>query len=220
MRAYTRYTAEDGYEIAMFPMEYLYMSQDEGGDYSHVNTYNIDFLGWGANGRIYQCPIYAPVNLECVAVSSEADNNRTYQSINKVHLADGSLDYLTISFAHDNNPITSLGDIILQGDLLGHTGTAGYVTGDHTHSCCGKGTYQGYTQRQGGHWDLTNRTHYWNAVYVNDTVVVQGFNHNWLTWGQPIPPTPTPSGYILRGQFPFVLYANKLRKLREKAQNK
>ena len=220
MRANTRYIADDGYEICEFPFEYLYMSQDEGGDYSHVNTYNIDFLGWGANGRIYNCPFYAPVTLECVEVSSASDNNRIYQSINKVHLADGSLDYLTIAFAHDNTPIHNVGDIIFQGELLGHTGTAGYVTGDHTHSCCGKGLYQGYTEREGGHWDLTNRVHYWLATYVNDTVIVNGFNHNWIEYSN-IPPTPPdPAGYILKGKFPFVLYANKLRKLREKAQNK
>ena len=60
MRAYERLVADDGYEVLLFPLEYMYMSQDEGGDYSHQGTLSMDFLGWGANGRVYQCDYYAP----------------------------------------------------------------------------------------------------------------------------------------------------------------
>lgn len=206
MVASERMVAPDGYEVCLFPFPYLYMSQDEGGDYSHVNTYNIDFLGWDSNGRVYQCPFYAPVTLQCVDIWDATSNNRVYQSTNKVHLADGTLDYLTIAFAHDDNPLYSIGDVIPQGNILGHTGTTGNVTGDHTHSCCGKGTYQGYTQRTGGHFDLTNRIHYWDATYVNDTTIIRGFNHDWRIWSSPVP-----TG-VGKSKFPWVLYARKLRK--------
>lgn len=192
--------ASDGKEICLFPFPYLYMSQDEGGDYSHVGTYNIDFLGWNSNGRVYNCPFYAPVSLKCVDIWDSTNNNRVYQSLNKVHLADGTIDYLTIAFAHDDNPLYNIGDIIQQGQILGHTGTYGNVTGDHTHTCCGKGTYQGYTNRN-GHWDLTNRIHYWDATYVNDTIIVRGFNHSWKRF----------TGKLFKKGFPFVLYTNKVR---------
>lgn len=201
--------ASDGYEVALFPMPYLYMSQDEGGDYSHQGTYNIDFLGWGANGRINQAPIYAPCTMKLVEYwnTSEGGHNAIFESVNKVHLANGQLDYLTIAFGHDSNPpITTIGSIVNQGDLCYHTGTYGNVTGDHVHTCCGQGHYQGYTTRSGGHADLTNRIHYWKAVYVNNTNIVQGFNHNWKSWNSP---SPTPIGK--RDKFPFVLYAKKLR---------
>ena len=210
MRAGERLVAQDGYEVALFPMPYLYMSQDEGGDYSHIGTYNIDFLGWGENGRIYQAPIYAPVTLKMVDIwnNYQGGNNQIFESTRPVHLANGNIDYLTITFAHDNNPIHSIGDIIQQGDLLCHTGTYGNVTGDHTHTCCGQGTYQGYTTRPPqNHQDLTNRIHYWDAVFVNDTVIERGFNHNWITWTGPIPPTPI----FKRSKFPWVLYAKKIR---------
>lgn len=209
MLANQKMVASDGYEVALFPLEYLYMTQDEGGDFSHTNTYNIDFVGWGASGRIYKCPIYAPCTLKCVSTSfSPTNNTRTYESVDKVHLADGTLDYLTIDFSHDDNPLYSVGDIIPQGDIIAHTGTTGNVTGDHTHSCCGKGKYEGYTQRTGGQWDLKNRIHYWNAVYVNDTVIVQGYNHDWIKFdGSITPPTP----FKIKHKFPWVLYAKKLR---------
>lgn len=179
--------APDGYEVCLFPFQYLYMSQDEGGDFSHAGTYNIDFIGWNGVSRVYQCPFYAPCTLRCVDIWDATSNNRVYQSVNPVHLADGSIDYLTIFFAHDDNPIHNIGDVIVQGQLLGHTGTTGYVTGDHTHTCCGKGQYQGFTQRQTGNWDLTNRIHYWDATYVNDTTIVQGYNHNWIDYYPPQP---------------------------------
>lgn len=204
-----RMIADDGYEVALFPFEYLYMTQDEGGDTSHTGTYNIDFQGWGSNGRIYKCPYYAPCTLKCVNTTFDTSNhNIVFESVSKVHLADGTLDYLTIAFGHDDEVPYQVGDIIPQGNLLGHTGTYGNVTGDHTHSCCGKGTYQGYTQRASGNWDLTNRIHYWNAVYTNNTVIVEGFNHNWREYQGGITPYASANS-----KFNWVLF-NKIRKFR------
>ena len=209
MRPMQRMVAPDGKEICLFPFEYMNISQNEGGSYSHENTYNIDFLGWGANGRVLQCPFYAPCTLRCVAIWDPNANNRTYESVNPVHLADGSVDYLTIEFAHDDNPRWTVGSIINQGDLLGHTGTTGYVTGDHIHSCCGKGRYQGYTYRPStidpstGHYDLTNRAHYYDCCYVNDTTIINGAGNPWVTYGGQIK--------LFKNKFPWVLYARKLR---------
>lgn len=201
--------AADGYEVALFPMPYLYMSQDEGGDYSHLGTYNIDLLGWGANGRIYQAPIYAPCTMKVVFYGSSYDwgNEVVFESVDKVHLPNGQLDYLCIGFGHDNNPpYTLVGSVVNQGQLCYHTGTYGYVTGDHTHTCVGQGHYQGFTQRASGNYDLTNRIHYWEGVYVNDTTIVQGYSHNWITWSGPSPLPTLPSSH-----FPWYLIANKLR---------
>jgi hypothetical protein len=209
MIANQRLVAPDGYEVALFPLKYLNMSQDEGSDYSHQGTYNIDFLGWGSNGRVYNCPIYAPCTMKVVNtwLNYAGGNTVTFESVNKVHLPNGQLDYLTISFSHDNNPpYTTLGAIVNQGDLCYHTGTYGNVTGDHIHTCLGQGTYQGYTTRPSGHMDLTNRIHYWEGVYVNDTTIINGYNHNWLTWT--IPPTPT---ITRKNRFKWILYSKKLR---------
>ena len=206
--------ANDGYEVALFPMPYLYMSQDEGGDYSHDGTYNIDFVGYNGTSIITNAPIYAPCTMKVVSVNLTwaGGNNVTFESVNPVHLPNGSLDYFCIEFSHDNNPpITTIGAVVNQGQLCYHTGTYGYVTGDHVHTCVGQGHYQGITERTSGNWDLTNRIHYWDGVYVNDTDIVQGFSHNWRTWVEPTPPTPTAVNNIKKHKFPFVLYARKLR---------
>ena len=212
MQAGQRMVANDGYEVALFPMPYLRMSQDEGGDYSHQGTYNIDLLGWNANGRVYQAPIYAPCSCKCVYLENTyaSGNDRVFESLNMVHTPSG-LQYIIFKFGHDNNPTaTYVGQTFNQGDVIAHTGTYGNVTGDHTHTCMGYGHWvnvsTSYTNRPPyGHQDFTNRLHYWDAVYVNDTVISQGYGHNWVTWTEPpVPPTPTRIG-----KFPWFIYYNK-----------
>ena len=203
--------ANDGYEVALFPMPYLNMSQDEGGDYSHQGTYNIDFLGWGANGRVLQAPIYAPCTMQLVAYNSGYawGNTCVFESLNTVHLPNGQLDYLCLALGHDSNPpITTVGAMVSQGQLCYHTGAYGEVTGDHVHACVGQGHYQGFTQRGTGNYDLTNRIHFWDGTFVNDTVIVNGYGHDWRIWG--VPPVPTRS----QKKFPWVLYARKLNRQR------
>lgn len=86
------------------------------------------------------------------------------------------------------------------------------VTGDHTHTCMGFGSWVSFsvsmTTRSTGHEDLTNRLHYWDAVYVNDTTIIQGYNHNWIEWTGPVPPTPSEVSF---NHFPWVLYSRKFR---------
>ena len=124
-----RMVANDGYEVALFPMPYLRMSQDEGGDYSHQGTYNIDLLGWDANGRVYQAPIYAPCSCKCVYLENTyaSGNDRVFESLNMVHTPSG-LQYIIFKFGHDNNPTaTYVGQTFNQGDVIAHTGTYGQV---------------------------------------------------------------------------------------------
>ena len=212
MKANQTLIASDGKEVALFPMPYLYMTQDEGGNYSHVGTYNIDLVGYNGSSVTVNAPVYAPCTMKVVNYmpSFSGGHGVTFESVDRVHLANGQLDYLTILFMHCNNPpYTKVGAVVKQGQLCYRTGTFGYVTGDHLHSCCGQGHYRGLVQRAGGNWDLANRIHYWNGVYVNDTVVKVGYGHNWKKYqgGSPSPsptPSPTPSGgTIKRDHFPW-----------------
>ena len=200
MRAGQKLVANDGHEVALFPLEILHMTQDEGGDYSHQGTYNIDFVGTYSN-----YPIYAPCTMKVVgtSLSYAGGNNVQFQSVDKVHLANGQLDYLTIEFSHDPNPpVTTIGQVVQQGDLCYHTGSYGYVTGDHVHTCCGEGSFQGSVSRPPNGWyDLANRIHYWDAVFVNDTQIVQGYGHDWRTWDEP----PVPPSTKKKHKFPFVI---------------
>lgn len=204
MVAHEQLVANDGKEVFLFPLDYLYMSQDEGGDYSHLHTYSIDFLGWGPTGRIYRCPYYAPCTCRCVQVGS---GSVVWQSTDKVHCANGDLSIMTFHVAHDDNAtIHYVGEVIQMGEVIGATGTTGNVTGDHLHLNVAKGTFQGFYDVGTGHYQLRNSVHIYNAMYVNDTVIVRGFNHNWKTYNGGI--TPSPRG---KYHFKWVLYAEKLR---------
>ena len=215
MRAGQTLVARDGYEVALFPMEYLNMSQDEGGDYSHQGTYNIDLLGWGSHGRVYNCPMYAPCTCKLVYKlgSGSGGNARFFQSVNQVHTPSGLM-YLQFYFGHDPSPpINTIGQVVNQGDLIYHTGTEGYVTGDHCHTCMGFGQWISWSasihenRNPAGSFDYENRMHYWEAVYVNDTTIISGYLHHWVTWDEP----PVPLITVNKSNFPWVLYANKLR---------
>lgn len=193
-----------GVEVLLFPLPYLYMSQNEGGDYSHAGTLAMDFLGWGANGRIYKASYYAPCSCTCIASTESA--NRIWQSDNPVLYADGTTDYVTWVQAHDNNPLP-VGTHLNQGDLLGHTGTAGFATGDHVHFNFAKGRYANWEQvPPHNNWQLKNSIHIYDACFVNDTVIIQGYNHNWITYQGGVTPTEKE-----KHKFPWVLYAKKLR---------
>ena len=207
MQPLQRLIANDGYEVMLFPLEYMYISQDEYGQTSHQDILAIDFLGWNSLGRVYQCPYYAPCSCTCITSTDASANNRIWQSTNKVHLADGSLDYVTWVVAHDNNP-PAIGTSLVQGQLMGHTGTAGYVTGDHLHLNVAKGQYANWEQVPPSYnWQLRNSMHIYNACFVNDTIIIDGEGHNWITWDEP--PTPTEKGK--KTKFPWVLYARKFR---------
>lgn len=206
MVAGERLQGRDGKEVMLFPLPYMYISQGEGESYSHAGTYNIDFLGWDANGRVYQCPYYAPCSCKCVHIfgSGTGANGRVYESLDKVHTPNG-LQYVSFLFFHDDNPTSVVGTRFTQGDLIGHTGTEGYVTGDHVHFNCANGKYAGYEHvppdNQG---QLVNSTHIYDICYVNDTVLVNDYDYPWQDFTD---------GKTLRSnqKFPWVLYANKLR---------
>ena len=212
MRAGQTLRDNHGYQVVLFPLEYMNISQGEGGSYSHSGTYAIDFLGWDSNGRVNNCPCYAPVDLKCVYASSIS--YRIFESLEKVHFADGTIDYLTIWFNHgDHNASIHVGDIFRQGEKCNETGTtAGSgstpVTGDHTHIIVGKGKYNGQMQVN-DNWTLRNQIHAYNGLFVNDTVIINDFNYNWKIY-EGGSPTPTPS--YRKYKFKFVLFDRKYKK--------
>lgn len=198
MLAGQRKVAPDGYEVMLFPFEVMYISQGV------HDGYCLDFIGWNAtnNTRIYKCPYYAPCSCKCVAKGSGGDWV-VFNSNSKVHCADGVLRYVSWQQGHDDTPC-NVGDTFTQGDLIGHTGTTGQVSGDHLHFNTATGRYAGWTNHH-----LVNSFDIWECCYVDDTDLYRPMTYNWVEYGgtPPIPPTPTKIG----GKFPWVLYSRKLR---------
>lgn len=202
MLAGERKVADDGYEVMLFPLEIMWMTQGE------HNGYCMDFQGAKYDSddnvvREYRCPLYAPCSCSCVARSSSGDW-QVYTSDNPVHVPGYALP-IKISFqiGHDNTP-NSVGDHFTQGDLIGHTGTNGQVSGDHLHYNIAIGEYKGWLNHQ-----LRNSIHIYNGCYVDDTVIYKDRDYTFYEYGE-TPPVP-PSGNPYKPKFPWVLYARKLR---------
>ena len=195
----------DGKEVMLFPLPYMYISQGENESFSHAGILAIDFLGWDADGRVYNAPMYAPCTCTCVAYIDSYNKGRIFQSVDRVHTPNG-LEYVTFMCFHDNNPIATIGERFRQGDVFAHTGTAGGVTGDHTHFNCANGQYAGWENvPPDNHGELVNSEHIYDICYVNDTILVEDYNYDWQYYQNGFIPSNKRKG------FPWVLYANKLR---------
>ncbi len=188
-------------EVCLFPLSYMYITQGEDGGYSHTGTLAMDFAGMSNT-----FPYYAPVSCRCVATLAD-NNERIFTSLNPVYLPDGTTSIISWVQAHDNNPIASVGDTFNQGETIGHTGTAGQVTGDHVHFNFARGEYDGW-EYPSGYAQLKNSIHIYNTCYVNNTTLQEPLNYNWKIYTPP----PTPIGYKKKG-FNWVLFGRN-RKLR------
>ena len=79
MQAGQRLIASDNKEVCLFFMPYMNISQGEN-EGSHVTTWNIDYLGWNTNGRVYNALIYAPCSCTCVYAEDGYNAGKSYTS--------------------------------------------------------------------------------------------------------------------------------------------
>jgi hypothetical protein len=201
MRAGQKMVDSQGNQVALFPMEYIYISQGENGSYSHQGILAIDFLGWNSNGRKLKCPYYAPCDCKVVY---HASYYNVWESLEPVVTPQG-LNYICFEVAHDDTP-PPLGTTAEQGDLIGHTGTNGHVTGDHLHLNTAIGHYQGFYTVATGKRQLVGSSHIYKTFYVNDTTIKNGYGYTWVVFNGGVIPT-----IRTTYRFKWVLYANKLR---------
>lgn len=224
MKALQTLYDKNGNQVALFPLTGFSISQTDTGTASHGGGavyWATDYLALDSNGnRIYRANCYAPCNIKCVFIN-RAECMAVWESVNRVRLADGTLDYLTLTCYHDNDiengtyPFT-VGNIVQMGHYFFKTGTGGTATGDHLHLETGKGRYQGSTSPSAGNpeykfhiTDYTNpkRVHNYNALYINDTSPYSSpSGYTWVTFRK--------GSAKISKKFPWVLYAKKLRRKR------
>lgn len=215
-----------GNQVALFPLEGFHITQTDYGTFSHHGgeTYwATDYIGWNSGGRVLHAPCYAPVDIKLIFKNS-TESMCVWESLEKVHLANDMIDYLTLVCYHDNRiedgTYYAIGTIKTQGEEFFRTGTGGNVTGDHIHLETGYGRYLTNTSTGSGTpeykfhiTDYTNpkRLHNYNALFINDTNPVQSpTNYVWKEFTGGI----TPPTELKNKKFPWFIYTNKLREKR------
>lgn len=151
---------------AMWFMNDLKITQAPGGNYSHKGTQNFDVVGVKNNN------IFAPFDCKVVKIHSGYNYGNTViiESTSKVDYADGTVDYMTMCFAHDNDISNlSVGKKISQGQVFYQTGTYGNVTGRHSHVTVIRGKYKNdmWTKNSYGNYCSPNAINPAKALFIS-----------------------------------------------------
>lgn len=139
--------ASDGYQVCLYPLESIRITQTCHGSTSHSSNKVSNTGLWDVTGVTGDNPkgyIYAPFDgIVMAVITGYVNGNQTMiQSKKKVHLANGKLDYACFGFAHDNVLDIKVGQEVSQGDFIGNCGSYGNVTGVHSHFLIGEGKWK------------------------------------------------------------------------------
>lgn len=202
MRPLETLVAADGYEVALFPCEALYLTPARDPDEHDVLA--LDFLPRDVNGNVIQgMQCYAPFSGTIVYTGN--DHNLILESDDLVHMPDGSLQYGRVMVAHSEiAPI--YGTHYHQGDLFYTTGNYGQSYGEHLHMEVASVASKSWQYWNNGGIGIYGAIHMWLALYVNDTVLLRPKDYPWQIYEGP-----TPVLEDKKKRFPWVLYARKLR---------
>lgn len=203
MRPNQRLVASDGYEVCLFPCEALYLSEARDPDEHDVLA--LDFLPRNIAGQaITAMPCYAPFSGTLVYTGN--DHNCILESDDLVHMPDGSLEYGRVLVAHSFiAPV--LNTHYTQGQEFYKTGNYGMSYGEHLHMEVAHVPNKSVQYWNTGGIGIYGAIHMWDAMYVNDTVLLRPENYNWVLWNGPAPPQVEDK----KKKFPWVLYSRKFR---------
>lgn len=154
-------------EKAMYPSKIIRITQrDHQG--THADCFATDEAG--PDGGISS--LFAPFTGIIKKIYSKDANEVWLESVEPVLFADGTKDYMTIMFCHDND-VSDLwvGKIIKQGEVFYQEGTKGYATGNHCHFECAKGKFTGtgWHKDAAGYWSINNGKLVTDCLFVDDS---------------------------------------------------
>ncbi len=164
-------------EKPIFPAKTMRITQgyNEG---THVDSYAIDNadIDYGISN------IYAPFTGIIKKIYTNDANEVWLESIEPVEYPDGTIDYLTMMFAHANNiDHLFVGKKINMGEIFYKEGTKGNVTGAHCHMECGQGkfTNNGWHKNNAGYWSINNGKKPEECLWIDDTITIkESYSYN------------------------------------------
>ncbi len=157
-------------EKPLFPSKYMRITQGymEG---THQDSYAIDNAGKDTGIS----EIYAPFTGIIKKIYPNDANEVWLASIDKVEYPDGTIDYMTILFAHDND-VSNLfvGKRINKGEVFYQEGTKGNTTGNHCHIECGKGKFtgSGWHKNKANYWSIMNSKKPEECLWIDDSIKI------------------------------------------------
>ena len=164
-------------EKPLFPSSYMRITQGYG-EGTHKDSYAIDNAGKDSGIS----DIYAPFTGVIKKIYPNDANEVWLESVDKVEYPDGTIDFLTIMFAHSND-VSNLfvGKRIHKGEVFYKEGTKGNTTGNHCHIECGKGKYTGtgWHKNNSGYWSINNGKRPEECLWIDDNITILD-NHNIL----------------------------------------
>lgn len=160
-----------GEEIAIFVAKSMLLTQGAFDDYSHMEQNAVDI-------QPAEREVYAPFNAKIVRIdASEIACNAVWiESTSKVRYADGSYDYMTVCFMHDND-ISDLyiGQAFTQGEYFYDSGDYGISSGKHVHVAVYRGKYNASMRLGSGDINIED------AMFLpDDTYVYNDYGLDWI----------------------------------------
>ena len=179
-------------EKPLFPSKYIRITQgyQEG---THRDSYAID----NADIDTGISKIYAPFTGIIKKIYKNDANEVWLESVEKVEYPDGTIDFMTIMFAHAND-VSNLfvGKRINKDEAFYSEGTKGNVTGAHCHIECGKGRFigTGWYKNNAGYWSINNGKKPEECLWIDDSIkIIDNYGYNFKKIQKDPEPTPQPS---------------------------
>lgn len=172
-------------EKLIFPMKVMNITQGVNGALSHRGTNAIDNAGKDTGID----EVYAPCTMKCVYKDNEKNGNACFfESTEKVQFANGSIDFASFLFIHDNdiNDI-KIGEHFSKGQVVYQEGTAGKATGNHVHIEVKRGAIPKNANRYPydlngyGVYSLPDNIHPASAFFVDGVIIKNGYDYQWKT---------------------------------------
>ena len=165
-------TNSSGQDLALFPADSMRITQGAYDTYSHMRQNAIDMQPTNSMA-------FAPFNAMIVRkdVGYAVCNGVWIQSVDKVRYADGSYDYMTVLYMHDDNiDNLTVGQMLTQGEYFYHSGTTGNSSGAHVHIA----VYRG--QNHENMPFATGDVYASDAFFVlDDTVIHDDYGIGWVS---------------------------------------
>lgn len=157
-------------EKPLYPSSYMRITQGYMVG-SHLDSYAIDEAGKDTGMDDIKAPFTG-----IVKKIYKTDANEVWlESIDKVEYPDGTVDYMTVLFCHDNNvDDLFIGKVIKQGEVFYQEGTKGNASGNHCHIECAKGKFSqtGWHKNTAGFWSINNGKKPEECLWIDDSITI------------------------------------------------